>query len=72
MDIEAIKRNGAIAELRTEIKNIQNAITHRAWEATEDAGHFVSLGKAMLAVEAHIRNMRELFKELQRIDPKNK
>lgn len=71
MDIEEIKRAGAIGVLKSKIGSIKHELTNHVWNATEKDGSYCGLGKAIIKAEFYLKDMRILLEEIQKLDKGN-
>jgi predicted mannosyl-3-phosphoglycerate phosphatase (HAD superfamily) len=70
-DIEDIKRNAAIAELKTVIQDKRHFIEHHVWSDFVRGTQFTRLTEVLDKVEEVISDMRFLLYELQKMEPDN-
>ena len=69
MNVEQIKKNGAIMALNNAVSDCLFEVG-RVGEGIMHNGRFIKLGDAITRLEVETSKMQELLAELKRLDPK--
>ena len=72
LDIDAIKINGQIREIKGEIDRRIHKITNGTFESYKDSDKYCALGKCLESIKLDISEIEKLLEALNEIQPGNK
>ena len=67
--IEQIKHNGAVRGLRGHIEELRLKLTSDNWDGIKNGVNYIRLGEAIERADRIVKEMREAYEELKKIQP---
>lgn len=71
IDIEKIKTDGAIRAIKSRIDAVSHEIGNRPTQNVKNNDRYIKFEAALNTAEDLLRDLRELFEELKRLEPGN-
>ena len=69
--VERTKHDGAVKALKERISQLRHQLNYVVWDNISNNNKFTRLGKAMDSAENVLKEMRETFAALKKLEPTN-